>query len=127
MKNTEVRMEELIKILSCEEEAFTPIHTYNNWTVGIINYCDRLKEENLAKVECHIETDEVFIPVLGKSALHIGRNREQRIEMEIGKAYNVRKGTWHAVSMSEDAKIFIVENKGTNSENSKVIFDKEKD
>ena len=81
----------------------------------------------MAKVECHIETDEVFIPVLGKSALHIGKNREHRIEMEIGKAYNVRKGTWHAVSMSEDAKIFIVENKGTNSENSKVIFDKEKE
>lgn len=120
-------MKDLIKILSCEEEAFTPIHTYDNWTVGIINFCDRLKDENAAKVECHCETDEVFIPVLGKSTLYIGKNRDNRIDMQIGKAYNVSKGTWHAVSMTEDAKIFIVENRGTNSENSKVVFDKEKE
>ena len=91
--------------------------------MGIINFCERLREENIAKVECHLETDEVFIPVMGKSVLYVGKSREHKIEMEIGKAYNVKKGMWHAVSMSEDAKVFIVENRGTGSENSKIIFD----
>jgi len=119
-------MDNLVEILDCDAGAFTPVHTYNNWTVGIINFCERLREENVAKVECHYETDEIFIPVMGKNVLFIGKNREQRIELEIGKAYNVRKGTWHAISMSEDAKIFIVENQGTGSDNSEIIYDEEK-
>lgn len=118
-----VKMDNLVDILDCSAEAFTPVHTYKEWTVGIINFCDRLKRENVAKVECHFETDEIFIPVLGESTLYIGKNREYIIEMEIGKAYNVKKGTWHAVSMSEDAKIFIVEDKGTCSKNSQIIYD----
>ncbi len=117
-------MDESVEIFDVESEAFTPVHSFEGWTVGVINFADRLKEENVAKVECHLQTDEIFIPVLGKSALHIGRNREKRIELEIGKVYNVKKGTWHAVSMSEDAKIFVVENKGTGSDNSEIIFDK---
>ena len=116
-------MDKLVDIFDVDSEAFTPIHSFEGWTVGIINYADRLKEKNIAKVERHLETDEVFIPVLGESALYIGRNRENRIELEPGKAYNVKKGTWHAVCMSEDAKLFVVENRGTGNDNSEIIFD----
>ena len=118
-------MDNLLEILDCDEGAFTSLHTCGNWTVGIINFCERLREENVAKVECHYETDEIFIPVIGKSVLFIGKNREHRIETEIGKAYNVKKGTWHAIAISEDAKVFIVENKGTGSENSEIIYDQQ--
>ncbi|MBQ4515545.1 MAG: hypothetical protein II978_02015 [Clostridia bacterium] len=117
-------MDKSVEIFDVESEAFSPVHSFEGWTVGVINFADRLKEENVAKVECHLQTDEFFIPVLGKSVLHIGRNREQRIELEIGKAYNVKKGVWHAVSMSEDAKIFVVENSGTGIDNSEIIFDR---
>ena len=40
------------------------------------------------------------------------------IKLEKEKSYTVPRGVWHAPIMSEDAKIFLVENKNTDESNS---------
>ena len=39
-----------------------------------------------------------------------------------GKIYNVKKASWHALSMSKDAKVLIVENDDTTRENSEYYY-----
>ena len=38
--------------------------------------------------------------------------------MELYKVYNVKKGLWHHIVLSEDAEVLVVENSSTARENS---------
>ncbi|MBE7041707.1 MAG: hypothetical protein E7400_07060 [Ruminococcaceae bacterium] len=106
-----------IVITEFNEGGYAPVDRFGTWRVAIINGCESLKEENRHEVERHLETDEVFVPITGKSALFVGKERK-RVEMEIGKVYNVKLGAWHTIAMEEGAKVLIVENDDTGAENS---------
>ena len=67
-------------------------------------------------LERHHLTDAVFVLLAGSASLVIGLEKAET-HMEQGKLYNVKKGTWHALLMSEDAKVVIVENHDTCREN----------
>ncbi len=73
-----------------------------------------------------METDEVFVLTHGEGAIILGgsgREPGQLVyqRMESGKVYNIRKSTWHTVSLSRDASVLIVENQDTRRENSEYI------
>lgn len=106
-----------IVISEFNEGGYAPVDHFGSWRVAIINTCNVLREENKHQVERHLKTDEVFVPITGKSALYIGDERK-RYEMEIGKVYNVKLGVWHTITMEDDAKVLIVENDDTGAENS---------
>ncbi len=93
---------------------------FESWRIAIINGCEDLYEENRNTMQRHLETDEVFVPIMGESVLLIGEERK-RYELEIGKVYNVKLGTWHVVCMKEGAKLLCIEQTGTGMENSEVV------
>jgi mannose-6-phosphate isomerase-like protein (cupin superfamily) len=71
----------------------------------------------------HDETDEVFVLLAGRCILFIGDGKEEAgeiaaVELEPGKVYNVKRGTWHTHTLTEDAKVLVVENRDTTVENS---------
>ncbi len=99
---------------------YSPVDRFEKWRVAIINGCEALYDENKSTVERHLKTDEVFVPITGESILYIGENRVP-YELEIGKVYNVKLGVWHTITMKDGAKVLIVENDDTGSENSEVI------
>ena len=53
----------------------------------------------------------------GTGELIVGESM-RRVPMEYGKVYTIRKGVWHGISVSKDAKVLIVENTDTTKENS---------
>ena len=70
-------------------------------------------------------TDEVFVLINGSCNLYSAGTGEtpgviEQAPMEKHKAYNVKKGVWHAHTLSEDAEILIVENQNTSEENSPI-------
>lgn len=93
---------------------------YEQWRVAIANFADYFDREKFCKIERHLLTDEVFVLLLGKATLIIGEDLRQ-VEMEPGKIYNVKAGTWHAAWMEKDAKILIVENHNTCKENTEYL------
>lgn len=111
-------------IIENDAEGYSPLISFNGWRVAVANYCERLKEENICRVERHLKTDEVFILMQGEATLHIGKELKP-YPMETGKFYNVRRGEWHCITMSEGAKVAIVENDDTCDENSEKYFFKE--
>ena len=113
-------MEEL-QIFNCDSPGFTSLVGNAEWSVGIVNYSDQLNPSCLKKRERHLLTDELFILIQGEAHLYIGVEM-CKYPLEIGKAYLVKKGIWHAISISIDAKIFVVENAGTGMDNTEYYY-----
>lgn len=96
---------------------------FEDWTIAQINYSANFDEENFERVERHNNTDEVFVLIAGEASLMVGTPESLvRVEMEKGVFYNVKKGAWHHIFLSKDAKIVIVENSDTGSSNSDLYY-----
>lgn len=113
-----------IEIKDFSGTGYKPMIDYGDWRVALIGYDDRLGRENLQKSECHGETDEVFILLVGNASLYIGKDGKEMTEyrLEPGKLYNVKCGTWHAISMEKGAKVAVVENRDTSAHNTEYYF-----
>ena len=82
-----------LEITKPQAGGYEPLTHFENWRVA----------------ERHMETDEVFILSDGEATLYIGEER-QRIKMEKGVFYNVKKATWHGITTKPGAYVIIVEN-----------------
>ena len=97
-----------IEIKEFNGEGYAPLVSYKGWRVAVANFCERLREENICRVERHMQTDEIFILLQGEACLHIGLALK-RIPIESGKIYNVKCGEWHTISMMPNTKVAIIE------------------
>lgn len=113
-----------IDIKDFDGEGYAPLVAYNGWRVAMVNYCERLREENIVRVERHLKTDEIFILLSGEATLHIGKELK-RYPLALGKIYNVKCGEWHCITMKPGAKVAIVENDDTSDANSEKYYFKE--
>lgn len=104
-----------IEILDYEGEGFSVVMRYDAWRVAMINCSERFEEKNINRLERHLLTDEVFVLLEGEAIL---ASDTCKYQMEKYKIYNVRKGAWHAIALSKDAKVLIVENTETGKDNS---------
>ena len=108
-----------LHITESNQNGFVTVDRFQSWRVAIINSCEALYEENRNEMQRHLKSDEVFVPIMGESALLIGEERK-KYNLEIGKVYNVKLGTWHVVIMKEGAKLLVIENDDTDETNSEV-------
>ncbi len=123
--------EELLEIREFTGPGYRPVIDFEIWRVAILNYIDDIHPERIEAMERHNETDEVFVMLKGQGILFLGQGNE-RVEkivsqvMEKGKIYNVKQGIWHAVVLSRDGSVLIVENRNTSRVNSNYVsFDPE--
>lgn len=116
--------EQFIEISDFTGEGYKPLVDYQSWRVAILRYIDELLPDRIDQVECHTETDEVFILVEGRCILFIAEIQTQKIhrihavDMIPRKLYNVKKGVYHTHTLSKDAHVIIVENQDTGPSNS---------
>lgn len=116
--------EKMLEIREYKEEGYSPVIDYCAWRVAVLNYSDGLLPENLNEMQCHNETDEVFVLLKGKCILFIGQG-EQEVSnifaenMEPCRVYNVKKSIWHTHTLSRDAMVLVVENRDTTVDNSR--------
>lgn len=103
-------------ILEYGGEGYKTVMSYGAWRVAFLNYAQRFDETFFEKIERHNETDEIFVLLSGKATLILGEELE-RLPMEKEKAYNVRRGEWHHIFVSRDAKVLIAENADTGTDN----------
>lgn len=111
-----------IEITKSDSEGFSALTSFESWQIGVVNYCGRIAYgKKPEKIERHLLTDEAFILTKGRAALYVGREME-KIDMECGMVYKIRKNTWHAVMVDRNAKIFVIENKDTCEKNTEYIY-----
>ncbi len=119
-------LETLLEIRDYTGDGYRPLIDFGAWRVAILRACDDLRPENLATMQRHDETDEVFVLLAGQCILFFGEGADavtaiHAVEMEPLKLYNVKRGAWHTHTLSADATVLIVENVDTNDANSPLL------
>ncbi len=117
---------EYIDISSYQGEGYLPMIDYESWRVAILRYCEELEVQNLATMQKHDESDEVFVLLEGNCILFTGGNQDSigeidAVKMEPLQLYNVKKGTWHTHTLDRAATVLIVENRDTCDMNSPTV------
>ena len=107
-----------LEVFTYDGSGYNPTMHFDSWRVAFLNYAERF--DRIEKLERHLLTDEVFVLLSGKAVLLLGE-KAQAVNMETGKIYNVKKGAWHAIKVTPDAKILIVENHNTGLENTQYM------
>ncbi len=121
----------LLKVSAYDAAGYAPVVDFQTWRVAMLNYIDELEPDQIDNFQCHSETDEVFVLLSGKCILFCAEVDEQNNitditswDMEINKTYNIKRGVYHTHTLSEDAKVLIVENRDTDDSNSpKIMID----
>lgn len=111
-----------VEITKPDKTGYQPLTHFENWRVAVITHSEAFEEKNFCQIERHMETDEVFILAEGEATLIIGKELE-RLKMEKGKVYNVKKGVWHGITTTKGTYVIIVENDDvavSNSEYEKI-------
>jgi len=115
----------LLEIANFRGEGYKPLISFGEWRVAALRYLEKLGPDLLSEMERHTATDEVFILVEGSGIIFVGGNKSQpqgiqSIIMKNGEIYNVKRNTWHTISLSREAHVIIVENDNTDTINSEV-------
>ena len=111
-----------LQIAELTTVGFKPVILFEGWRVATLCYVDDLYPPEIAYLERHLETDEVFILLHGQATLMMGGvgqevSAVEAVPLELLKTFNVKLGAWHGVIMSRDAVILLVENVDTGKPN----------
>ena len=101
-----------IETLTYEDPGFRVLKQFEGWKIGILRYNDRFSK--LSELERHLKTDEVFVLLEGSATLYA---EKEKCVMRKGVLYNIPKGVWHHIVVSEDATVMVVENSDTSKDN----------
>lgn len=101
-----------MKIYDYNGTDFKAVMEFEGWKIGLLRYSERFSEFKM--LERHLETDEAFVLLDGKAVLY---ENETPTKMEKCKVYNIEKGVWHHITVSENATVLVVENSNTSKEN----------
>ncbi len=115
--------ETLLEVAGHNLAGYKPVIDYANWRVAVLNFSEDLRPDKIITLQRHNETDEVFVLLRGRCILFIGEGQQtiatiHAQDMMPHTIYNVKKGTWHSHTLSEDAMVLIVENRDTTFANS---------
>lgn len=121
----------LLEVSGFDAAGYAPVVDFQTWRVAMLNYIDELEPDKIDNFQCHSETDEVFVLLSGKCILFCAEVDDKKNivdivswDMEINKTYNIKRGVYHTHTLSEDAKVLIVENRDTDDNNSpKIMID----
>ena len=96
-----------------------------NWMAALMNGT-RTSWSMPAQIEQHPRTDELFVLVAGRAVMVVAGNARkpgkiQQVAMRRHVFYNVKAGTWHITPMTKNAKMVIIERKGTNIDGSILV------
>ncbi|MCD4826345.1 MAG: hypothetical protein K8Q99_01035 [Acholeplasmataceae bacterium] len=116
----------LYEAYDVEGIGYEKILNFQSWRIAKLNYINELDLKKLNFIECHHETDEIFILLQGKCDMYLLKELSpktyEHISLEPQNIYRIPKGVYHAHALSKDAQILIVEEENTCDGNSHRIY-----
>ena len=118
-------MENLMEVLEYTGIGYQPIMACRDFRVAVLNYHEELLPQNINNFQQHSLTDEAFVLLKGHCILFIAEDESLQeihaVEMEPYKVYNIKQGTYHTHTLTEDAMVLIVEADDTCDDNSPIV------
>ncbi len=123
-------LQKLLEIHSFDGIGYQPLFHCRDFRVAMLNYHPELEVPNITNFQQHSLTDEAFILLKGCCTLFLAEDetiqKVHGIALEPYKVFNVKQGTYHTHTLSEDASVLIVEAEDTCDDNSpKVMVDED--
>ena len=122
-------LEDYCEITEFNDAGYAPIVDFQSWRVAMLNYIDELEPDQINNFQCHLETDEVFVLLAGRCILFLADVDNDNhiiaihaIDMQPHRAYNIKQGVFHTHTLTEKAKVLIIENRDTDETNSPKIM-----
>ncbi|MBE7025206.1 MAG: hypothetical protein E7408_04030 [Ruminococcaceae bacterium] len=109
----------MIDIFESTDSGFSTKILCEGWKAAFITYSAQY--DVLTEMKRHLKTDEAFVLLRGDATIYTYDGVLTKTPMEPCKLYNIRQSTWHHVSVSPDALLFVVENSDTTKENTERI------
>ncbi|MEO1009926.1 MAG: hypothetical protein AAFX53_01390 [Bacteroidota bacterium] len=109
------------------DPGYHPFLIRDHWQVAQLNYMEEQDMDNIHKLDVHHYTDEVFVLLKGKVVLigaHI-QNGDPVFTVELMRpniTYNIPKGTWHNIAMTQGSEVLIVEKANTHIADFEFLF-----
>jgi hypothetical protein len=118
-------IEDEIEVFEHTNSGYKTLVLFEAWRVAVLNDSKKTTISGIPYFQKHDLSDEIFVLIKGKCILlTAGKSNEpQKIKstnMEIGKVYNIKRGTWHTHCLDKETSIMIVENANTGDDNSPV-------
>jgi len=110
-----------VEILEFDGKDFKVVMQYEGWKVGLLRYSERFS--SVKQMERHLLTDEVFVLLDGQATLYTmdQNNTIKKHDMDKKKVYQVKKNTWHHITVSHDATVLVIENSNTSKMNTEKV------
>jgi mannose-6-phosphate isomerase-like protein (cupin superfamily) len=102
----------MIEEFSYTDEGWKVLMESGEWKIGMLRYNERFGR--FSELEKHNLTDEAFVLLAGSATLYTD---SEQMNMKPLTVYNIPKGVWHHIVVSEDASVLVVENSNTSKEN----------
>lgn len=112
------------EVLDFNGFGYQKLFHFNTWRIAVLKYIKELEIDNIQYVECHHDTDEVFILLEGECRLYFynQQNGFDYVDMIKNQTYVIHKDIYHTHVLNKQAKLIIVENEDTCDENSSRIY-----
>ncbi len=107
---------------------YSKLFHFNTWRVATLEYVEEIDNSDINYLECHHETDEVFILIDGQCRMVFFKDNHpdaeifESIDLQPQQIYKVLKGVYHAHRISKDAKIVLIEEDSTCDKNSHRVY-----
>lgn len=102
----------MIEKFTFSGEDFKVMLQSDGWKIGFLRNSERFSSFN--QLERHLKTDEAFVLLDGEAVLY---TENESCVMKKCTLYNIPKGMWHHITVSDKATIMVVENADTNKGN----------
>jgi mannose-6-phosphate isomerase-like protein (cupin superfamily) len=102
---------------------YAPLIFGGDWQVALLNWEPPIDLATCREIERHVHTDEVFILLQGRAWLfaRAGASDDwQHEDLRPGRLYNVPRGAWHNLLATRDARLAIVERRGTHEDDTEI-------
>lgn len=109
----------MIESFAIKEKGYHPFLIREGWQLAQLNYTEAQHIDQITRLDVHLKTDEIFVPITGKAILIVAsiQNDEPVFEiefMELNKVYNIPKDVWHNIAMEPGSEVLIAEKSDTH-------------
>lgn len=119
-------LDNLMEVISFDGIGYQPLIHCRDFRVAMLNYHPELEVQNIGNFQQHSLTDEAFILLKGSCTLFIAEDESiekvHGVNLQPYQIYNVKQGTYHTHTLSEDASVLIVEADDTCDDNSPMVL-----
>jgi mannose-6-phosphate isomerase-like protein (cupin superfamily) len=112
-------MDNKIQKYQISGDGYHPFLIREGWQVAQLNYSPDQNILNIAQIDVHRETDEVFVALKGHAVLIAATIDGDKVTFDLeylqpGLTYNVPKNLWHNIAMQPGSEVLIVEKSNTH-------------